>query len=105
MRPAALVCVIAALSACGGIVPGGEPLPFRAKLIETDEPRVFSVAVANRGAGVAQVRESVRFQGTAYCLFEFGSSHIDWVIDPATQDWAFRQDGEQLRFQGRCTVR
>lgn len=79
-------------------------LPFRAKL-KTGEGRAFSVSVANRGAGLDQVRESVRFEATKYCLLQFGGSDATWEINPATKDWAFTRDGSSLVFRGTCSVR
>lgn len=78
-------------------------LPFKAKLSK-GEDRAFSVAVVNKGAGVAQVRESVRFEATKYCLLTFGGSDAEWQISPVSKDWAFSQDGDKLIFNGECTV-
>lgn len=80
-------------------------LPFKAKLKKGDDRRDFSVAVANRGAGLSEVRESVRFEATKYCLLNYGGSEADWTIDPATKDWAFAQDGDRLVFTARCSAR
>lgn len=78
-------------------------LPFKAKLSK-GEGRDFSVAVKNKGAGVAQVRESVRFEATKYCLLTFGGSDADWQMSAASKDWAFAQDGDELIFKGTCTA-
>lgn len=81
-------------------------LPFRAGFAKTEDPRVINVRVAHRGADVAAVRESVRFEATKYCLLTFGGSNADWVIDPATGDWAFTREGDSsLVFTARCTAR
>ena len=81
------------------------PLPYKARLSKGNDRHDFAVSVANKGAGVAAVRESVRFPATEHCLFNFGGSEIDWVIDPVTGDWDFVQDGQNLIFAGRCTTR
>ena len=78
-------------------------LPFKAKLSRGDG-RAFSVAVSHKGNGLEEVRESVRFEATKYCLLTFGGSDADWKIDPATDDWAFVQDGDKLIFEGECTA-
>lgn len=80
-------------------------LPYKARLAKGSDRREFTVAVTNKGAGVAEVRESVRFPATEYCLFQYGSSDAEWDIDPVTGDWAFEQDGGKLLFAGRCTAR
>lgn len=113
MRAAVLfLALLVPLSGCGTIgnwFRGGAvadtALPFRARLGRGADRRDFTVSVAAGGATVPQVRESVRFEATRYCLNTFGGSDADWVLDPATGDWAFARDGEALVFSGRCTAR
>ena len=81
-------------------------LPFRAALARgAEDRRDFAVRVAAGGATVDDVRESVRFPATRYCLTTFGGSDTRWVIDPATNDWAFSRDGQDMIFDGRCVAR
>lgn len=87
---------------------GGTPdqaLPFRAKLVKGEDRRDFQVRVRAGGSNVGQVRESVRFHATRYCISSYGGSETDWQIDPATGDWAFSRDGDEMVFAGRCTIR
>ncbi len=78
-------------------------LPFKAKLSK-GEDRAFSVAVVHKGSGLDQVRESVRFEATKYCLLNFGGSDADWQMSAVSNDWAFTQDGDKLVFNGTCTA-
>ena len=80
-------------------------LPYRASLQRGDDRRDFEVRVEAGGVGVADVRESVRFPATRYCIETYGRSDVDWAVDPATGDWAFTRSGESMIFQGRCTAR
>ena len=80
-------------------------LPYRASLSRGQDRRNFTVSVRAGGVGVAEARESARFPATRYCIETYGASDIDWLIDPATQDWAFARDGQTMVFQGRCTNR
>lgn len=105
-------CMAAVLSGCSFFNFSGTgdgvadvALPFRASLTKGEDPRDFSVFVRAGGNGLDAVRETVRFHATRYCLPTFGGSDVDWVIDPATQDWAFSRDGEDLVFSGRCLAR
>ena len=87
---------------------GGQPdraLPFKAKLVRGEDRRDFQVQVKAGGATVDQARESVRFQATRYCIKRYGGSDADWQIDPATGDWAFTRNGDEMVFSGRCTTR
>jgi hypothetical protein len=80
-------------------------IPYRTRLAREDDRRQIAVSVENRGAGLADVREAVRFEATRYCLQAFGASDAEWVLDPATGDWAFTSDGTRLTFRARCTGR
>lgn len=80
-------------------------LPFKAKLSSGDDKRNIAIAVVNKGAGVEEVRESVRFEATKYCLLNYGGSDAAWQISPVSKDWAFTQDGDKLVFNARCTSR
>ncbi len=110
MRILLLLSMILALAACGNRNPARNAttnveLPFETKLDRGEDPRDIAVRVEHEGNGLEEVRESVRFEATKYCLLNFGGSDTDWDIDPATDDWAFTQDGDELIFTARCTVR
>lgn len=80
-------------------------LPFKAKLSKGEDKREIAVSVENKGAGVDEVRESVRFEATKYCLLNYGGSDVEWDMNAAGTDWAFSQDGGALIFNARCTKR
>lgn len=107
-----LGAVALTLSGCGSIrerfFGGGQAdraLPYKASLAKGEDRRDFAVRVRAGGASVANVRESVRFQATRYCLTNFGGADARWSINPATGDWAFTRAGEDMVFQGRCVAR
>ncbi|MEZ5912859.1 MAG: hypothetical protein R3D84_12080 [Paracoccaceae bacterium] len=80
-----------------------EVLPFQAKLSKGEDPLDIQVAVDAPGATVEDVRESVRFEATRYCLTTTGITDADWQIDPGTGDWAFvRDEGGAMVFAARC---
>lgn len=79
-------------------------LPFRAAL-RKEADGVLAVTVRADGAGVDALRESVRYPVTRHCLTERGQSDADWVIDPATGDWAYTADTSgNLTFRAKCRV-
>lgn len=80
-------------------------IPYRTRLAREQDRREIAVSVENRGAGLGEVREAVRFEATRYCLQIFGASDADWTLDAATGDWAFTTDGTRLTFRARCTGR
>lgn len=80
-------------------------LPFKASLAKGDDRRDIIISVRGGRNGVEAVRETVRFTATRYCLPTFGGSDVAWAINPATQDWSFVRNGEDMIFSGRCTAR
>lgn len=80
-------------------------LPYRASLKRGEDTRNFTVTVVAGGVGVGEARESARYPATRYCIETFGASDMDWTLDPATGDWAFSRDGQDMIFAGRCTAR
>lgn len=111
------VSLCVALAGCGGNLfgigkrTGGKraspetELPFKAKVTKGEQDvRDFSVSVANKGENGDAVRESVRYEGTKYCLYNNGSTDISWTTGEG-DDWAFTQVGDALVFQGRCVGR
>lgn len=111
MRALTVGILLVSLSGCSLIRPqDGEgvaalALPYQASLKRGEDRRDVSVTVRASGASVEEVRESVRFPVTRYCLSIYGGSDADWTIDPVTGDWAFSRDGETMIFSARCTSR
>ena len=104
---------IVCLLGCGSInsslksfkVKPTEPLPYKTSLSSQKNAEEFVVLVKNKGEGIKEVRESVRFEATKYCLLYFGTSDINWKISQITQDWAFDSNSGKLIFSGQCEVR
>jgi hypothetical protein len=101
---AALVAAVALGGACARKPRGAALMPFKAKLSETrEDPAVFAVTVTpTGGAGLEQLRESIRYPATVHCIGLFGTSTVLWQTDPASGDWAFSRSGDQLVFRGQC---
>lgn len=103
--------IAVSLAGCSLIRPfGGEgvsavALPYSASISKGDDVRDLTVTVKANGASLEDVRESARFPVTRYCLTNYGGSDADWSLDPATGDWAFERDGEDMILTARCTTR
>ena len=105
--------IIVGLFGCGSInhyfkgvnVKPTEPLPYKTNLSSQKNAEEFVVSVKNKEQGIEEVRESVRFEATKYCLLYFGTSDINWKISQITQDWAFDSNSGKLIFSGQCEVR
>lgn len=111
MRQILSLFLVLMISGCGLIRWGdgdgvsATALPFKASLAKGDDRRDMIISVRGGNNDLEAVRETVRFTATRYCLPTFGGSDVDWAIDPATQDWAFARNGEDMIFSGRCTAR
>ena len=112
-RTILFLCAALMLSGCGvrerlfggGAGQADAALPFKAKLTKGDDRRNISVRVRAGGVSVDDVRESVRFEATRYCLASYGASDTRWDVDPVTGDWAFIREGQDMIFSGRCVAR
>lgn len=108
LRLAMVLGLVAGVSACGWRDPGprGAGLPFDARLSEGETARDFTVLVRAPGATLDQARESARFEATRHCIEQTGFSDVDWLVDPATGDWALsRNDAGEPIVSGRCAER
>ena len=111
MRALSIALIPLILAGCGwfGSDSGnGEsdiPLPYKTDFARGEDSRDFTVSARAFDATVEDVRESVRFAATRYCLSVFGGSAARWELDPVSGDWAFVRDGDDMVFTGRCLAR
>lgn len=121
MRAATILVVVAALTGCGvtqrvgDFVSSGAGLgsstvrtdltvPFKAVLrASRDDPRAFVVSTNETAVPLDDLRESIRYPATRYCIETFGGSDVDWAL--AGDDWASVLENAALIFSGRCTAR
>lgn len=114
MRNIVVVALALGLAGCAvteslnlgkGKIRGDRNMPYRTVLVPGDDGRSFVVEARAPGAPLDDLRESVRLPATRYCLTTYGSSDIDWTLDPETGDWQATVDGEVQRFSGVCLAR
>lgn len=113
MRGAVIVTLVASLAGCTVVERFTNRseffrvgLPYRAFLETGETRRDFTVTGRVDGASLEEARESLRYPATRHCIEEFGFSGIEWVIDPATGDWAAtRSDNGDLIVSGTCLER
>ena len=76
---------------------------FRTKLSKVDGQRdVFTLRVRNASQSINGAREAARYEATVYCVTNYGSSDIKWVVGPDTPPENLRLVDDALTFQGAC---
>jgi hypothetical protein len=78
---------------------------FRAKAKPVNKrvsPTEFTITVSGVSASLDGAREAGRFEGTKYCVQNFGSSRIAWNVGPDTEPQKLRIENDKLTFAGAC---
>jgi hypothetical protein len=76
---------------------------FRTKVSKVDGQRdVFTLQVRNASQSIEGAREAARYEGTVYCVNNYGSSDITWAVGPDAPAENLRLDGDSLIFSGSC---
>ncbi|WP_050928115.1 hypothetical protein [Aestuariivita boseongensis] len=77
---------------------------FRAKAthVEKSDRRDFVASVSPVSASLEGAREAGRYEGTKYCINEYGTSQITWTASPDAEPQAWTLDRDTVTFAGRC---
>ena len=79
---------------------------YRVKVSKVDKERhVFAVRVRDVSQSLDGALEAARHGGNSYCIRNYGSSKIDWVVGPDTPPENLRIVDDTLVFQGVCPIR
>ena len=92
-----IITLIAGAVLLAGCTAQEDRLAFDGKYFSTNVSKV-DAAQSIEGA-----RESARYHATAYCIRNYGSSDINWVVGPDAPAESLRLDGGVLTFQGACS--
>ncbi|MEO1107743.1 MAG: hypothetical protein AAFX90_07465 [Pseudomonadota bacterium] len=101
---------VALVSACGTITKSSDRVQFegnffRAKAKPVDKkkaPTDFTVVVNGVSQSLNGAREAGRYEGTKYCIEQFGSSRIEWKVGPDTEPDQLQISDDKLSFAGTC---
>lgn len=108
MRRTTLILMAAlALGACAKkterVTFDGVYFPLKSKKA-SDDRQDFVVTVRKAEQNLELAREAGRYEGTRYCLQNFGTSEIDWSQGPDAEDGTVMLSGGSLTFRGRCSL-
>lgn len=102
----ALISVVV-LSACQPqakrVYFNGNYYPSKARADKQDRKN-FEVSVRRADQGLDGAREAGRYEGTQYCLKNFGTSDIAWSIGPESEDEVLVLSGGSLILRGACVT-
>jgi hypothetical protein len=94
------------LSACNRrddtILFDGQAFRAKADAIDKDDRRTFTATISPVSASLEGAIEAGRYEGTKYCIANYGTSVIDWAVGPETEVTQLVVDGDTLTFQGTC---
>ncbi|WP_300055761.1 hypothetical protein [uncultured Roseobacter sp.] len=105
MRPVYSVLMMAGLlAACGS---GAEDIAFdgqfyRTGISDLDERHKFQVTASPVSASLEGAREAARYEATVFCVNEYGSSAIEWVVGPDDADEVLPISNDTLTLEGAC---
>ena len=62
----------------------------------------FVVSVKDASVSLDGARAAGGYEGTRYCIANYGTSRIDWTVGPDTEPQNLVIDKDTLNFQGTC---
>ena len=109
-KPLLALIALSLVTACGLVTPSSDRIlfdgkAFRAKAKVVDKkvsPADFTVTVNGASASLDGAREAGRYEGTKFCVQNFGSSRISWKVGPDTEPQNLRISDDKLTFAGTC---
>lgn len=101
--------LITTVAACGGrklrddgLRFDGERFRINAKQVDRDNRQDFTVAVSPVSRSFDGARAAAHYGGTQYCIENFGTSSIKWVVAPDADGVADLINGDSLTLSGQC---
>ncbi len=102
------VALMLTLTACAGqrerqVAFDGHVFKAKASAVDKAVSRAdFTATVSGVSKSLEGAREAGRYEGTKYCIVNYGSSRINWAVGPDTAPAQLRVVDDSLTFAGRC---
>ncbi|MFK7879168.1 hypothetical protein [Roseobacter sp.] len=75
---------------------------FKTDLDGLDARHEFQVKASPVSASLLGAKEAARYAATVFCVNEYGSSAIEWVVGPDDPDETLPIANDTLTLQGAC---
>ncbi len=75
---------------------------YRTSLSKGEARHEFTVSSRPVSASLLGARQAAEYEAFTYCINEYGSSDIDWVIGPDLPDESYAISDDTLTLQGAC---
>jgi len=104
MRYCVSLIALIALAACSD----DERVRFDGQLFKgrldasKEDTRQFVATVSPVAASLDGAREAARYEGTKYCIAQFGNSYIDWTNSPDAEEADLQIENGTLTVVGAC---
>ncbi|MGR3635179.1 MAG: hypothetical protein ACU0BK_04555 [Shimia sp.] len=101
-----VLCAALALTACTNrnkddqFAFNGIYFQSKADKVSKEQRDHFESIVKRANQDLAAAREAGRYAGTRYCIAEYGTSRIDWIVGPDNE--AVVPVDDTLRLEGIC---
>ena len=106
-KPICLVALVAVVAGCNrdkdAIAFDG--FVFRAKTAAIDKKvsrADFRSTIQDAGRSLDGAREAARYEGTKYCIANYGTSKVEWSVGPDSDASLLTLVDGDLTFRGRC---
>ena len=80
----------------------GERFRINTSKVSRDDRQSFNVTVAPVSRSIQGARQAALHGGVQYCIENYGTSNIKWVVAPDAEVISGQIDGEKLRLRGEC---
>jgi hypothetical protein len=75
---------------------------FRTNLNRGDDPRMFAVSARPVSASLEGARQAAQYEAFTYCINEYGSSKIRWMVGPQQDPSTYSVVDDTLTLRGVC---
>ncbi len=105
LRAALMVTLCVAVAGCNArrdqLAFDGQYYRSKASKVDGDR-RQIAVTVRPVSASIEGAQEAGRYEATKYCIENYGSSAVEWVVGPDQDPDSYTLDGDNLVLRGAC---